>query len=213
VDDDFADDPPRDPAATLRMIEDQRAAAARLVNPDPRIYYWPWGFAWLIGFAVFFLRYGPNGRVYVDLPEWLPFALLLTLIVAAGAVAGVGSARAYRHIAGDSSRRGLYYGLSWAVGFASLMTVAGRIAQYVPDDLQGILWAGIAVGLTGVLHMAGGAIFLDAYLFALGLWISVINLVGILFGPGWHSLVVAVLGGGAMIVAGWVLARRQRACT
>ena len=193
------------------MIEEQRAAAARLVNPDPRIYYWPWGFAWLISFTAFFLRYGPDGRVFVDLPEWLPFALLVTSILAAGAVAAVGTARAYRYIAGDSSRRGLYYGLSWSIGFASLFTVVGRIADYVPDDLQGILWAGIAVGLTGVLHMAGGAIFLDRNLFALGLWVSVINLAGVFAGPGWHSLVVAVLGGGGMIVAGSVLARRQRA--
>ena len=121
---------------------------------------------------MFFLRYGPDGRVFVDLPEWLPFVVLITLIVAAGAVAGIGSARAYRHIEGDSSRRGLYYGLAWSIGFASLFTVAGRVTEYVPDDLQGLLWAGIAVGLTGVLHMAGGAIFLDRYLFALGLWIS-----------------------------------------
>jgi hypothetical protein len=212
VDDDFAEDaPPQDPAATLRMIEEQRAAAARLVNPDPRIYYWPWGFAWLIGFAVFFLRYGPDGRVFVDLPGWLPFVVQTTLIVAAGAVVGIGSVRAYRHIEGDSSRRGRYYGLAWFIGFASLFTVAGRVAEYVPEDLQGLLWAGIAVGLTGVLHMAGGAIYLDRNLFALGLWISVINLAGIFAGPGWHSLIVAVLGGGGMIVAGWVLARRQRA--
>jgi uncharacterized membrane protein YecN with MAPEG domain len=193
------------------MIEEQRAAALRLVNPDARIYYWPWGFAWLISFTVFFLRYGPGGRVFVDLPGWLPFVVMIILILAAGAVAGIGSARAYRHIEGDSSRRGLYYGLSWSVGFASLFTVAGRITEYVPDDLKGLLWAGIAVGLTGVLHMAGGAIFLDRYLFALGLWISLINLAGVFVGPGWHSLIVAVLGGGGMIVAGSVLARRQRA--
>ena len=78
--------------------------------------------------------------------------------MAAGAVVGIGSTRAYRHIEGDSSRRGLYYGLAWFIGFASLFTVAGRVAEYVPEDFQGLLWAGIAVGLTGVLHMAGGAI-------------------------------------------------------
>ena len=174
------------------MIEEQRAAAARLLNPDPRIYYWPWGFAWLIGFTVFFLRYGPDGRVFVDLPGWLPFVVLTTLIVAAGAIVGIGSTRAYGHIEGDSSRRGRYYGLAWFIGFASMFTVAGRVTEYVPDDLQGLLWAGIAVGLTGALHMAGGAICLDRHLFVLGAWISVINLVGVFLGPGWHSLIIAV---------------------
>jgi hypothetical protein len=203
VDDDFADDePPRDPAATLRMIEEQRAEALRQTNPDPRIYYWPWGFAWLVSFTFFFLRFGPDGRVFVDFPLWVPFAVQVATIVVAAAITGIGSARTYRHLAGDSNRRGAYYGMAWGVSFVGLMVVAGRIAEFVPDDYQGILFAGIAVGLTGALHMAGGAV-------ALGLWISVVNLVGIFTGPGWHSLVVGLFGGGGMVVAGWLLARQR----
>jgi hypothetical protein len=50
--------------------------------------------------------------------------------------------------------------------------------------------------------MAGGAIWNDRWLFFLGAWTSVINVAGILAGPGWHSLIVAVAGGGGMLVAG-----------
>ncbi len=42
------------------------------------------------------------------------------------------------------------------------------------------------------------------YLFALGAYISVINMAGVLVGPGWHSLILAVLGGLGMFVAGWL---------
>ena len=55
-----------------RLIERERAAAERNLTPDPRLLLWPWGFAWLIGFTVYFLRFGPDGRVFVDMPDWLP---------------------------------------------------------------------------------------------------------------------------------------------
>jgi hypothetical protein len=78
-------------------------------------------------------------------------------------------------------------------------------AQYgdaLPDDRLGLLWAGGMVALTGALHMAGGAIWNDRQLFILGAWTSVINVAGILVGPGWHSLIVALGGGLGMILAG-----------
>jgi hypothetical protein len=60
------------------------------------------------------------------------------------------------------------------------------------------------VALTGVLHMAGGALWNDRVLYVLGISISVVNVIGIIAGPGWHALTVAVLGGGGMLVAGFV---------
>jgi len=42
------------------MIQAQQAATRRSLEPDPRLIYWPWGFAWLIGFGLLFLRHGPQ---------------------------------------------------------------------------------------------------------------------------------------------------------
>jgi len=53
--------PPADPAESLRLIAQGRAAAERRLIPDPRLLLWPWGLAWLIGFGVYFLRFGPGG--------------------------------------------------------------------------------------------------------------------------------------------------------
>ncbi|BCJ65845.1 hypothetical protein [Polymorphospora rubra] len=41
----------------------------------------------------------------------------------------------------------------------------------------------------------------------LGAWISGSNIVGVVAGPGWHSLVAALAGGGGMLVTGWLLHR------
>jgi hypothetical protein len=69
---------------------------------------------------------------------------------------------------------------------------------------MGILWGGGMVALVGALYMAGAAIWTDRDMFVLGAWISGVNVVGVLLGPGWHSLLVAIAGGGGLLIAGLV---------
>jgi hypothetical protein len=198
------DDLPMDPAESLRLIERERAEAERVLTPDPRLFLWPWAFAWLIGFTVYFLRFGPDGRVFVAMPDWVPLVTLLALMIVAGVVTGVTGARAGRWVSGKSSTQGAMYGISWSIAFAGMSTVLARISDYLPEPQVNLLWAGVMVGLTGALHMAGGAIYNDRSLFVLGGYISVVNVAGVLAGPGWHSLVLAVLGGFGMLAAGWL---------
>jgi hypothetical protein len=209
---DIEDDerPPVDPAETLRLIREQQAEAARRLIPDQRFYYWPWGLAWLIGFGLFFLRYGPDGRVFVDLPGWLPLGALFALLAAAAIVSGLGGSKAYGQITGDSNRRGGWYGFAWFLGYATVTVINVRVASHLPEDLAGLLWAATSVGLAGALQMAGGAIWLDRNLFIVGTWVTVINIAGVLAGPGWHALVVAVAGGGGMLLAGALAPLRHR---
>ena len=201
-----ADDelPPADPAESLRLIARERAATGRQLTPDPRLLLWPWGLAWLIGFGVYFLRFGTDGRVFVDLPEFLPLTVLLGLIAVAGIITGVAGARAGRQVSGPSSRQGAMYGFTWSVAFIGMAVLLSRISDLLPVPSANLLWAGAMVALTGALHMAGGALWNDRTGYILGIWISVVNVVGILLGAGWHALIVAVLGGGGMIVAGFV---------
>lgn len=198
------DQPPATPAETLLLIRRQQAEAARQLTPDPRLVYWPWGLAWLIGFGLFFLRFGPDDRVFVDLPDWLPLTSLFVLLTAAGVVSAISGARAYGQVTGDSARRGQWYGFAWTLGFVSYGVILSRVTDHLPDDLARLLWAAVAVFLTGVLHLAGGAIWLDRNLFRLGVWLIVINIVGVYTGPGWHALIVAVAGGGGMLIGGTV---------
>ncbi|MEV4384443.1 transporter [Micromonospora sp. NPDC049580] len=204
------DRPPADAATALQLIRDQRAATVSRLEPDARLLYWPWGVAWLVGFGLFFLRYSPGGRVLVRLPDWLPLTALFVLLVAAGAIQAVAGARAYGQVTGDSAQRGRWYGWAWALGSVSVYAAVGRVSDHLPHDLAALLWSAAAVGLTGALHMAGGAIWLDRDLFRLGVWISVINVVGAIAGPGWHALVVSVAGGVGILIAGAIARLRQR---
>jgi hypothetical protein len=205
------DDDALDPAESLRLIEQERAQTERVLTPDPRLLLWPWGVAWLVGFTIYFLRFGPDGRIFVDLPSWLPLTVLMALIVAAGITTAIAGTRAGRYISGPSSTQGAMYGITWTVAFSGVALVLSQVSDLLPDDMVNLLWAGVMVALTGALHMAGGAIYSDRGLFALGAWTSVINIVGVVAGPGWHSLIAGLAGGGGMIVAGtlqWLKLRR-----
>ncbi|MEU8424071.1 transporter [Micromonospora sp. NPDC048835] len=204
------DPPPTDAAAALQLIQDQRSATARRLDPDARLLYWPWGVAWLVGFGLFFLRFTPGDRALVDLPSWLPLTVLFVLLVAAAVVQATARERAYDQVTGDSAKRGRWYGYAWGLGSLSVYAGLGRISGHLPDDLESLLWSTTSVGLIGALQMAGGAIWLNRDLFRLGVWISVINVVGAIAGPGWHALVMAVAGSGGILVAGALARRRQR---
>jgi hypothetical protein len=202
--------PLTDPAETLRVIRAQQAEAVRMLRPDPRAYYWPWGLAWLVGFGLYFLRFGPNNRVFIELPIGLPLTVLFVLLAAAGVFSGVAGARAYGHVTGDSERRGRWYGFAWFAGFAGITVTIIKVSGGMPEDLKGLLWAASSVGIVGALQMAGGAVWLDRDLFAVGTWVTCINFLGVLAGPGWHSLIVSLAGGGGMIIAGTVAWMRVR---
>jgi hypothetical protein len=202
------DEPLGSPADSLALIARERANLVRDIVPDPRLMYWPWGIAWLLGFGLMFLRFGPDGRVFVDLPQWLPTTVLALLFIAAGAFTGVVGARSALQTRGPSSRQGLMYGLTWSIAFFGMSMLFAQYGEALPDDKLSLLWAGGLVALAGALHMAGGAIWNDRQLFVLGAWTSVINVAGILVGPGWHSLIVAIAGGGGMLFFGFLVRSR-----
>ncbi|MEU4622408.1 transporter [Actinoplanes sp. NPDC023801] len=199
-----------DPGAVLRLIEREQGNTMRHVIPDPRLMYWPWGLTWLISFGLSFLRFGPGGRTLVAMPTWVPLLALTGLMIAAGIFTGIVGARSGRDISGPSSRQGLMYGISWSAGFTSLAVIFGRVSEFVPQTSRGLLWGGGMVALVGVLYMAGSAIWDERDMFVLGAWISVVNVIGVLWGPGWHALVLAVAGGGGLLVAGLVGWLRRR---
>jgi hypothetical protein len=204
------DEPLGSPADSLALIARERANLVRDIAPDPRLMYWPWGIAWLLGFGLLFLSSGPDGRVFVHLPPWLPLTLLSLSFIAAGVITGAVGARSALQTRGPSSRQGLMYGLTWSIAFFGMSLLFAQFGDAMPDAKLSLLWAGGLVALAGALHMAGAAIWNDRQLFILGAWISVTNMVGILAGPGWHSLIVAVAGGGGMLLFGLLVWLRRR---
>ena len=128
-------------------------------------------------------------------------------------MSGVAGARASRQISGTSSVKGGMYGASWGLGFTGVAAIASRLSPYLPEPQVGLMWAAASVGLVAVLYMAGGAVWHAKELFVLGLWVGLVNIVGVLIGPGWHSLVISLAAGGGLIVFGAIALRRTAAPT
>jgi hypothetical protein len=201
---------PTSPEETLRLIATERGAAQRGLQPDPRLTYGPWGVAWFVGFGLSFLRYGPDERVLVPMPAWLPLTTLYALLLVAFVVSGRAGVKAAQHVKGESSIRGLQYGLTWFTAFGVVVAVAGRFSDALPAPEVGLLWAGLSVAVVGLLYMAGAAIWQSWEMFFLGAWISLTNIGGVVAGPGWHSLVVCLAGGGGLLAGGFAAWLRWR---
>jgi len=201
---DTDDRPPTSPADSLRLIAEERATANRELIPDIRWLSWPWGIAWLIGFGLLFLRFGPNDRVFVDMPQWLPLAVLFTLLAVAAVITATINGRSSRQTVGRSKYQGMLFGLSWPIAFATTFTIAVRLSGKLPDDEVGLLWSALAVAVTGVLYLAGGMLWGGRSMYLVGVWLLAINAAGVIIGPGWHSLIIAVAGSAAMFVGGAV---------
>jgi hypothetical protein len=210
VDDDA---PPASAAESLALIQKERVNAARNIGLNPLLYYLPWGLAWLIGFGLLFLRYGPGGRVFVDLPDWLPLASLFVLMALAMLSTVLVSAVRGRGVEGRSSWQGSAYGFAWFFSFAGVGTTMNHFARLLPEEERGLLWACASVGLVGAMYMCGAAIWLSRDMFIFGAWLTVINIAGVLAGAGWHSLIISLGGGGGLVLLGLVFAVRQRAGT
>jgi hypothetical protein len=198
------DAPPASAEESMRLIREQRARTGRSLVPDPRLMYWPWGIAWLVGFGLLYLRFGPDGRVLVNMPVGLPLTTLFVLMGGALVVTTIGGVRAGRHVSGESSVKGLTYGLTWFFGFTGLGVTAGYLSDFLPEAQVGLMWAAFSVNLVAVLYIAGAAVWSDRSMLVLGIWMMVSNIAGVLAGPGWHSLVISLAGGGGVLVAGLV---------
>ncbi|MFF4614903.1 hypothetical protein [Nonomuraea jabiensis] len=204
------DDQVTSPEEMLRVIEEQRAATARWLHGDPLLLYAPWGIAWLLGFTAFFLHYGLDGRPYAPISQMQALAVLMGAQIVAGAVAAFGIVRMNKGIRGDLTARGTMYGYAWFAGMMLVVVIATRVSDLLPPDESGLVWGGASLMVVAVMHMAGGAIWLNWPMFFIGAWVAGVDAVGVLLGAGWHALLTAVLLGGGFIVAGLWLRRRCR---
>jgi hypothetical protein len=182
----------------------QREEMLARVRSGIQVMHITWGLAWFIGNGLFFLGNGPGGRVFVRIPAWVPLTVLLALLVVAGVTTVALGVRVFGRGATDPAyvRQAKWYGLAWLLGFVGLLVTVGKVTHGLSTDEQGLVWVVTTTGLAAALHLAGSAIWLDRAQLRLGIWLTVINVIGALTGQGWQALIVAVAGGGVMLYLG-----------
>lgn len=208
-DDTSLDDAPLDPAASAALIAEQRARVIEAVDVDARLLFGAWGTAWLLGF-------GTLWAVALDEPL-LPLdprhgqIVFGGLLITAMVITAVHIARRSAGVRGTSATQGAMYGWAWALTFAGFGALGAALNAYdASPAITATVMSGGSALVVGALYMAGGAIWQDRTQFVLGLWISVVTFVAIIVGYPHLLAVMALAGGGGMLLGGLLEAVRRR---
>lgn len=200
---------PLDPRAAMELLTDTREKTARALDINGALLYGAWGIAWLIGYLAVWMSVrgqstyrGPDAWALVLLGMCMVVALVVTVVTIGRATAGV---------TGMSATSGSMLGLSWAIAFACLYAIlAGLIRVGISVEVIGLFAGAGPVLVVSIMYLAGGSLWLDWTMFAVGAWLAVVAGVAVMFGPVALGLILALAGGGGFLVAAVYEARRRR---
>lgn len=198
-----------DPAETLRMIRHQQEAARDATEPDGRLLFGAWGLAWLIGYLAMWITARDTGR-----PEGWAGWVLAGCIVGAVAFTIVHSVTRTAGTRGASARIGAMYGWTWFLAFTAFGVMLGAMGDAgASSEVMAIAANGFACLIVGLMYIAGGLLFEEVRMFAIGAWMLVTAVLAAFAGMPNTYLVMAVAGGGgflAMVAVEQVLRARRR---
>ncbi|GHH70018.1 hypothetical protein [Promicromonospora soli] len=198
-----------DPAETLRMIQQQQEAARDATEPDGRLLFGAWGLAWLIGYLAMWITARDTGS-----PEVWAGWVLAGCIVGAVAFTVVHSVTKTAGLRGASARVGAMYGWTWFLAFTAYAVMLGAMGDAgASTEVQAIAANGFACLIVGLMYIAGGLLFEEVRMFAIGAWMLVTAVLAALVGMPNTYLVMAVAGGGgflAMVAVEQVIRTRRR---
>ncbi|WP_454850594.1 hypothetical protein [Promicromonospora soli] len=198
-----------DPAETLRMIRHQQEAARDATEPDGRVLFGAWGLAWLIGYLALWSTARDTGTP----AAWAGWVLAGCIVGAVGLTV-VHSVTRTSGTRGASARVGTMYGWTWFLAFTAYGVMLGAMGDAgASPEVQAIAANGFACVIVGLLYLAGGMLFKEVRMYAIGVWMLVTAVLAAFAGMPNTYFVMAVAGGGgflAMVVVEQILRTRRR---
>lgn len=205
----MSEEPALDPAEALALLEAESGRIRRALDVRLPVQLLAWGIAWLVGFGV--LWWDVHQQQPFTGPGVVSAVLFTVLLIAAAAVTGVLTQSATSGRGGRSARQGRDLGLLWGLGFTGFFVFAGGIGSTDLDPrAAGLLFAGGSVVVTGLAYLAVAAVFGGDVERILGSWLLFLAAAGVWTGPVVFVLLIAILGGGAFLIAAAVTWRRER---
>lgn len=201
-----------DPAALLALIAQQGERTRRRIEPSLALIAGTWGGAWLAGYLTLFVTGGGLDAGAALLPPAWAFIVFGVLLALALVVTAVHIARQFAGVAGESATVGAMYGWTWVIAFVVASMLFAGVARLGADEqVMAVVSNGVSCLVVGLVYMAGGMMWREWRMFALGAWIAIIAGVASLLGPPWTYLVMALAGGGGFLIAATVdlLVRRR----
>ncbi len=194
----------------LRLIESQQRKVERsMLGPIP----WMlgiWGAAWLVGFTLLWSAY-ENGNPWFQIPMTLAAPIFGALIAGAIVASIVIGIRLGRGVKGVSNFSGTVYGISWSLcGFATAALGVGLIQNGLSPELASLYFPSAFALLCGTMYLAGAALWREVGQLVLGIIMLTVGAVAPFFGAPTNNLVMAVVGGGALLIGAVVFELRLR---
>jgi hypothetical protein len=185
-----------------------RTTTVASTEVDNRAAYLGFAFAYVFGHGAALLS--KSGVVLM--PSWLPIGLLATGLLAGTIFAMTAALRAQRAASEARRRAEKLVGTAWVTGFTALaLAITGLSTVFDQPELQTVLWPAGSTIVVGMIYIAEGAIRGNALHYNLGTWLMLVA-AATLFIPGAGFFgTLAVLGGGAYLLAAFLERRRLAA--
>jgi hypothetical protein len=198
------------PEEMLRLVQNQQNDVYRQqLSPLPWMLG-VWGVAWLIGFLLLWSA-APGGNLWLQVPgpaAAIGFAVLMAAAIALSTVFGI---RIGRGVQGESSFAGAVYGISWPLcGSAFAILGVALIRNGMSPELASLYFPSAFSLMVGTLYLAGAALWHQTSQLVLGIVLLVTGSVAPCFGAPTNNLVMAILGGGSLLIAAALFAIRLR---
>ncbi len=127
-------------------------------------------------------------------------------LLAASGVTVISVTRISRGVRGPSNFSGAVYGITWFAGFAATYLIGIALARAGADQALVSLYLPSAFGvLIGLMYLMGAALWRSTEQLVLGALIVLTSVIAAFFGAPTNNLVMALLGGGSLVVAGIVM--------
>ncbi|PPL14150.1 hypothetical protein [Microterricola pindariensis] len=199
-----------DAAEMLAVIAAQQRRVDRMMlRPIPWMLGL-WGVAWLVGFTLLWSAYeGGNPWFRIPMSVAAPiFGILIAGAIVASIIIGI---RLGRGVKGVSTFAGAVYGVSWSLcGMAFAALGMGLIANGLSSELASIYFPSGFALMCGTLYLAGAALWRQVSMLVLGIIMLVVGAIAPFFGAPTNNIVMAVFGGGALLIAAIIFAVRLR---
>ena len=105
-------------------------------------------------------------------------------------------------VGGTSARQGALFGMCWPTGFVALFVIEGAVSHAgASAAVMGVIGAVGPLLVTGLIYVTGAAMWLDAAMLALGIWLLAVASAGGWAGPVGALAVDALAGGGGFLAA------------
>jgi uncharacterized membrane protein (DUF485 family) len=195
---DTADHVP-DPAEAMATYYTQTRRTQMNLSVISRVPYLAWGAAWLIGFGALWI----SGRSLNGEPStWA--IIVFDLCIMAGwiisVVIGIRATKGMRNVSGTS---GAIYGWAWGLSFVAgifMMNSFCHVYNIVPAGIA-VLNMSVSALLVGTLMIAGAAFWPNRSMVIIGTLMLVLCILGVVVAVPTGYLVMALAGGGGMLIA------------